>query len=52
MLGLSCGVWNPVSRPGIEPWPTALGMRSLSHWTTEEVPTLFINLCPLTKKGA
>ena len=52
MLGLSCGVWNLVPRPGIEPWPTALGMQSLSHWTTREVPILFTNLFHLTKKGS
>ena len=40
-LGLSCGMQTPVCImqhlvlwPGIEPWPPALGVRSLSHWTT------------------
>ena len=27
-----------VPRPGVEPEPAALGARSLSHWTTREVP--------------
>ena len=34
----SCGMWNLVSWPGIEPRPPALGAWSLSHWTTREVP--------------
>ena len=29
-----------VHRPGIEPGPPALGGRSLTHWTTREVPPL------------
>ena len=35
----SCNVKNLVSRPRIEPWAPALGVQSLSHWTTREVPT-------------
>ena len=31
----SCGMWNLVPWPGIEPGPPALGVRSLSHWTRE-----------------
>ena len=38
MQDLSCGVWDLVPRPGIEPWAPALGARSSSHWTTREVP--------------
>ena len=34
----SWGMWDLVPRPGIEPGPPALGMQSLSHWTTREVP--------------
>ena len=34
----SCGMWNIVSWPGIEPRPPTLGAWSLSHWTTREVP--------------
>ena len=34
----SCSMWDLVPRPGIEPRPPALGARSLSHWTTREVP--------------
>ena len=29
--GLSCGIWDLVSRPGIKPRPPALGTQSLSH---------------------
>ena len=36
----SCGVWDLVPWPGIEPRPPALGVWSLSRWTTREV------LCP------
>ena len=36
--GLSCGMWDLVPRPGIEPRPPALGTWSLSHGTTREVP--------------
>ena len=39
-LGLSCGMWDLVPWPGIEPGPPALGAWSLSLWTTREVPTL------------
>ena len=38
LLGLSCGMWNLVLGPGIECGPLALGVWSLSHWTTREVP--------------
>ena len=34
----SCGRWDLVQRPGIEPRPHALGVQSLSHWTIREVP--------------
>ena len=37
-LGLSCGMWDLVLWPGIEPGPPALGMQSLSQWITREVP--------------
>ena len=39
---LSCGMWDLVPWPGIEPWPPALGAWNLSHWTTREVPTLLL----------
>ena len=45
MQDLHCCMWNLcsserdlVSLPGIEPWPPALGVRSLSDLTTKEVP--------------
>ena len=34
----SCGVWDLVPCLGIKPEPLALGARSLSHWTTRQVP--------------
>ena len=38
VMGLSCSMWDLVSRPGIEPGPPALGMWSFSYWITREVP--------------
>ena len=38
---LGYSLWDLISRPEIEPGPPALGVWSLSHWTTKEVPTLF-----------
>ena len=39
MQTLSCSMWDLVPWPGIEPWPPAVGLRSLSHWgTTTEFP--------------
>ena len=35
-----CGILVP--RPGIEPTPPALEVWSLNHWTTREVPNVFI----------
>ena len=37
--GLSCGMWNLVPQPGIEPRPPALGVRSPSHWNTQRSPS-------------
>ena len=34
----SCGMWDLVPWPGIEPRPPALGVQTLSHWTTREAP--------------
>ena len=36
---LSCGIWDLVVRPGTEPRPPALGVKSLSHWITMELPS-------------
>ena len=36
----SCGIWDLILWPGIEPGPLALGAQRLSHWTTGEVPTV------------
>ena len=46
----TCSMWNLVPRPGIEPRLPALGVQSLSHWTTREVPGFLVyvtlwNLC-------
>ena len=41
LLDLSCGIWDLVPRPGIDPRPPALGTWrawSLSHWMAREVP--------------
>ena len=38
MPGLSCGVWDLVPWPGIEPGSPALEAQSLSLCTTREVP--------------
>ena len=35
---LSCGMWDLVPSTGIKPGPSALGVWSLSLWTTREVP--------------
>ena len=39
LLVAAC-MWDLVPSPGIEPWPPALGVPSLTHWTTREVPGL------------
>ena len=38
VLGLSCRVRDLIPWPGIEPGPLCLGVPSLSHWTSREVP--------------
>ena len=43
---LSRGAWDLVPLPGIEPRLSSLGVQSLSHWTTREVPLLFLNFFP------
>ena len=37
-LGLSCNMWDLVPWPGIEPRALHWEHKSLSHWTTREVP--------------
>ena len=44
---LSCGVWDLVPWPGIEPGPHALGAKCLSHWTAREL-SLQSPILPLT----
>ena len=36
---LTCGMWDPVPRPGVEPRPLALGAWGPSHRTTREIPS-------------
>ena len=43
----NCNIRDLVPRPGIKPTPPALGIWSLSHWTTREVPNCMISLQPL-----
>ena len=40
--GFTYGMWDLVPQPGIELRPPALGVQSLSHWTTTEVPKSLI----------
>ena len=42
MWTLSCGMWDLVPWPGIEPRLPAVGVQSLSHWTTGEVPKVWL----------
>ena len=42
IFALSCGMWDPVPQPGMEPGPPARGMLSLSHWTTRGVSAQLI----------
>ena len=35
-------IWDLAPWPGVEPQIPSLGMRSLSHWTIREIPSLFI----------
>ena len=38
----SCGMWDQVPWPRIEPRPPVLGAQSPSHWTNMEVPYLYV----------
>ena len=50
--GLSCGLWDLVPWPGIEPVPPALGAWSPSHWIAREVPLKhFLIFCPVVAYG-
>ena len=40
MWTFTCSKWDLVPGSGIEPGSPALGVRSLSHWTTREVPNV------------
>ena len=42
-----CGMWDLVSWPAIEPWPPALGVWCLSHWSTRDIPVI----CGLNGQG-
>ena len=41
--GLSCGMWDLVLWPRINPGPPALGVQNLSHWITGEVLSIILN---------
>ena len=43
----SCGTWDLVPWPGIEPGPAALGTQSLSPWTMRKSPQMFYFLSTL-----
>ena len=43
MWTLSCGVWDLVPWPGMEPGASALGAWSFSNWTTREVLVVFFS---------
>ena len=51
VLGLSCGMWDLVPPPGIKLRPPALGMRSLSHWITRDIPLLSFLKCHPTSRS-
>ena len=40
LLVAAC-IWDLVPQPGVEPGPPALGVQSLTHWITREVPVVF-----------
>ena len=44
MRTLSCSIWDLVSWSRMEPGPPPLGVQSLSHWTTREVPNTLLFL--------
>ena len=50
MRPLSCGMWDRVPWPGIEPGPPALGAWSLTHWTTGKSWSVYNFLKILIKK--
>ena len=41
----SCGVWDLVPGPGIEPRPPALGVQILSSWTIRKVSMFLFYVC-------
>ena len=47
IFNLHCSTWDLVPLQGIEPRPPALGVWSLSQWTTREVPKLILFLLNL-----
>ena len=46
--GSYCGMQDLVPWPGTEPRPSAVGAQNLIHWTTREVPQLWILMLPLS----
>ena len=47
MVSLSCSIYGPIPQPGLEPGSSVLGVQSLSHWTTREVPDSCFKTIPL-----
>ena len=43
ILVMTCGLWDLVSQPGIEPGPLAVEVESPNQWTTREFPLDFNN---------
>ena len=41
----SCSMWNLAPWPGIEPGPPILGVQSLIHWITRDIPVGSVNKC-------
>ena len=50
-LGLSCGLWDLVPQPGVEPRPPALRAQSPSYWSTRESPLSLSLICGFSIKG-
>ena len=50
--GLSCGMWDLVSQPGMEFRPSASGALSLSHWTTRKSLLLLFDVTDIGEPGS
>ena len=52
MWTFTCSTWDLVPWPRIEPGPPVLGVWSLSHWTTRQVPGNYFNIKQPTRRIA